>query len=60
MSLRYVLIKKFCEETGYSEDAVNSKIKRGDWEEDKVWIKGPDGRRLINIEGFHQWIENQE
>ncbi|MBS0586775.1 MAG: DUF3596 domain-containing protein [Proteobacteria bacterium] len=54
----YVTIKKFCADTGYSPDAVRSKISHGDWEIGKEYIKAPDGRILINIEGFEKWAES--
>lgn len=37
--LRRVTIEKFAELSGYSPDAVRSKIKRGDWLEGVVWKK---------------------
>lgn len=54
-AVRHVTIPRAAELTGYSEDAINSKIKRGEWLEGVVWIKGPDGRRLIDIEGYERW-----
>ena len=57
--MKYLTIPKFCEESGYTPDAVRSKIKRGDWLEGVVFKKAPDGRNLINVEGFEQWVENQ-
>lgn len=53
--LRYVTIKKFAELSGYTEDAIRSKIQRGDWLEGAVFIKAPDGRNLIDLEGFEKW-----
>jgi len=58
--INYVTIKKFCAETGYTEQAVNSKIKRGDWFIDKEYIIAPDGRILININGYHSWAEKRD
>lgn len=55
MSARHVTIKKFCAETGYTPDAVRSKMKRGDWLEGAVWVKAPDGRILIDMEGYEAW-----
>lgn len=55
--LRYVTISKFSAESGYSEDAVRTKIRDGIWPENKVWKKAPDGRVLINTEGYDQWVE---
>jgi len=56
----HVTIGKFSEHSGYTEDAINTKIKRGVWLEDSVWIKAPDGRRLISIEGYESWVQGQE
>ena len=50
--LRWLTIEKFSAESGYTPDAVRSKIKRGDWLEGHVWIKAPDGRILIDTEGY--------
>jgi hypothetical protein len=54
--LNYVTIRKFCELSGYSENAIRTKIRDGVWFEDKVWIKAPDGRVLISVDGYHQWV----
>ena len=54
--LRYLTIKKFAEESGYSPEAVRSKIARGDWLQDRVWTKAPDGRILIDTQGYEQWV----
>ena len=53
----YVTIRKFCELTGYTEEAIRLKIKRGSWMENRVWRKAPDGRILISMEGFESWVE---
>jgi hypothetical protein len=55
--LRYVTISKFAIESGYSEDAIRTKIRDGIWPEDQVWKKAPDGRVLISTEGYDQWVE---
>ena len=57
--LRHLTIEKFSTESGYTPDAVRSKIKRGDWLEGEVWIKAPDGRVLIDTEGYEQWATSQ-
>lgn len=57
ISIGYVTIPKFCQESGYTVDAVNTKIRDGVWLENKVWIKALDGRRLISIEGYNLWVE---
>lgn len=53
----WVTIKRFSDLTGYSEDAIRSKIKRGDWLEGTIWKKASDGRVLMSIEGYNQWVE---
>ena len=58
--LRWLTIEKFAMESGYTPDAVRSKIKRGNWLEGKVWIKAPDGRILINTEGFEKWATSKD
>lgn len=57
MTIGYVTIRKFCELTGYTEEAVRAKIQRGIWLENRVWRKAPDGHVLIHMEGFWQWVE---
>lgn len=57
MKIKFLTIKKFAELTGYSEDAIRSKINRGDWLEGLVWKRAPDNRILINPDGYHQWVE---
>lgn len=60
MSTKYKTIKKFADESGYTPDAINTKIKRGVWPEGLVWVKAPDGRNLINTEGYELWVEGRE
>ena len=55
MTARLVTVEKFADETGYTPDAVRSKIKRGDWLEGALWIKAPDGRILMDVEGYERW-----
>lgn len=56
---RYVRPKVFEVITGYTEEAVQTKIKRGVWLEGKEYIRAPDGNILINVEGFYRWAEGQ-
>ena len=59
MPLNYLTIDKFSEASGYTKEAIRSKIKRGQWLEGREWKKAPDGRNLISIEGYEQWVEGQ-
>ena len=58
MAVRYVTIRKFALETGYSEDAIRTKIRDGVWPEANVWTKAPDGRILMDIEGYNEWVSS--
>lgn len=55
--LRYVTISKFATESGYSEDAIRSKIRDGVWREGQEWRRAPDGRVLVDVDGYHRWVE---
>lgn len=43
--------------TGYSVKAMERKIERGDWQEEKVWRRAPDGRIVIDVLGYQRWVE---
>ena len=53
----YPTVDKFSAESGYSEKAIRAKMSDGTWQEDQQWIKAPDGRVLIIVEGIKQWVE---
>lgn len=55
--LNYITIQKFSELSGYSEDAIYQKKNSGIWPEGKVWLKADDGRILIIVSGFEEWVE---
>ena len=56
--MRYVTIEKASDLTGYTPDAIRSKIKRGDWLEGG-WQRAPDGRVLIDLQGYEKWVEGK-
>jgi hypothetical protein len=55
--MRYLTVRKFSSESGYTEAAVRSKIADGTWLEDQVWRHAPDGRVLIDVDGYEAWVE---
>lgn len=57
--MHWVLIKKLVELTGYTDDAIRAKIKRGVWRYDIHWRKAPDGRILFNLLAIKEWIEGK-
>lgn len=57
---RYVTIEKFEELTGYTAKATRAKIARGDWLKDREFRKAPDGRVLMDMQGYERWVEGQQ
>jgi len=55
---RYQTVKKFAEASGYTERAIRTKIQDGTWPMGEVWIKAPDNRVLISVEGYEAWAES--
>lgn len=53
---RFVTIPRFYILTGYTEDAVRGKITRGQWLQDVMWRKAPDGRILMDMQAFERWV----
>ncbi len=57
--MNWVLISKLVQLTGYTDDAIRAKIKRGIWLCGIHWVKAPDGRILFNLEALNKWIEKK-
>jgi len=55
----FVTIKRFSELTGYSEDAIRTKIKNGIWRMDEHYRKAPDGRILLDLRAYERWVEHE-
>jgi len=56
MTIDSIKIKKFCELTGYTPNAIKMKIHRGIWLNGREYTKAPDGNILISIKGYENWI----
>jgi len=56
---QWVLVKRFAEVTGYSENAVRHKVKNGTWVQGRIWRKAPDGRIFLNLAEFERWVESE-
>ena len=56
--LKWVLIPKFSELSGYTPKAIQMKIEKGVWPQGVIWRNSPDGRRQINIEEYQKWVES--
>ena len=57
--MRWVLIKLLVQQSGYSENAIRAKIKKGVWLEGWHWRRAPDGRIHFNLEAIQAWIEGK-
>ena len=53
-------IPLFCQESGYSEKAVARKIEDGVWVEGREYVRAPDGRLLIDMDGFNKWALGEQ
>jgi hypothetical protein len=54
---RYVRIRKFALMSGYTEQAVRSKIKDGKWIDGREYRRAPDGSLLVDLVEFQKWVE---
>lgn len=57
--MNWVVIRKLAELTGYSEDAIRSKMRKGVWRQSVHYRKAPDGRNLFSLEAITKWIEGK-
>jgi hypothetical protein len=57
--MKFVLIPKFCELTGYTDKAVRRKIQDGIWTQGREYSKAPDGHIMINLENYDKWVEKK-
>jgi hypothetical protein len=48
------------ERSGWTEDAVRAKLKKGVWTERAVWRRAPDGSVIISLAGYLSWVMGQE
>ena len=55
-TLRYVLINKLSEMSGYTEKAIRRKIERGELVEGTHFLRSPDGRLQFNLEEWDKWV----
>lgn len=53
---RWVRINLVVEYTGYSDDAIRAKIRRGDWVKGPHWRKAPDGCLVFNLTRIQEWM----
>lgn len=60
LPIYYVKLSVFEQHTGYSPDAVHSKIRKGVWREGVHFRRAADGNILMDLRAYHQWAENPQ
>lgn len=58
--MNWVLIKKVVESTGYTDQAIRAKIKKGVWLKDQIWKKAPDNRIVFNLSEIQSWMTGKK
>ncbi|WP_413911857.1 excisionase [Candidatus Skiveiella danica] len=58
IAVRYMTIKRFADWSGYTPDAIRTKVRDGVWREGLEFKRAPDGRVLIDVEGYNEWVES--
>lgn len=56
--MNWVKLKKYCEISGDTSNAVHAKRKRGMWLDGVQCKMGPDGNIWINLVEVERWVEN--
>jgi len=54
--VRFVQLRVFETLTGYTEKAVERKIATGVWVEGRQFRRAPDGRVLVDLDGYETWV----
>lgn len=55
----WVLIPVVARATGYSENAIRVKLKRGIWPKGVFWHHGPDNRVMLHLPTVERWMGGQ-
>src|SRR5690606_12602275 len=56
--VRFVTVRRFAYLSGYTENAIRSKIRDGIWRQGEQWVRAPDSRVLIDVVGYERWVES--
>jgi|GEM_PF-3023397 len=54
------LLKEYANLSGLTQDAIRCKIRDGYWVEGKQYVKAPDGKIRILLEGVDKWDRGEE
>ncbi|KTC99205.1 hypothetical protein [Legionella erythra] len=55
--LKWVKLKKYCQDSGDTANAVHAKRKKGVWLDGIQCKIGPDGNVWINLAEVEKWVE---
>jgi len=58
--MKYVRLKLFAEQSGYTEKAIRRKIEEGIWVQNREYRRAPDGSLVIDVEGYNRWVEGSQ
>ena len=56
--MKWVKLKKYCEASGDTSNAVHCKRQRGMWLDGLHCRLGPDGNLWVNLMEVEKWVEN--
>jgi len=56
--MKWVKLKKYCELSGDTRDAVHGRRRKGQWADGLQCRVGPDGNLWINLEEVQRWVES--
>lgn len=56
---RFMTVDAFSAISGYTGAAIRSKKAEGIWREGKEYVIAPDGRILIDVEGYNKWVQSR-
>lgn len=61
MSLNWIKLSKYCELSGETRDAVDSRLRTGKWLRD-VHARKPDGSAelWVNLRAVEDWVEGSK
>lgn len=57
--VRFIRPEKFEELTGITAKAVERKAQSGAWLHGHEYVRAPDGRILVDLEGYERWAVGQ-
>lgn len=55
----YVTVELAAAVTGYTVKAIQRKIESGAWLEGAEFVRAPDGRTLVSMQGYCRWARRE-